>query len=90
MPDCILNMYVRAESFLCSLLTFCCAFSAVWLAFQDAFASSLLHAVNSMRKVMFLARSVTFLFAYEISRKPLNGFAPNLQEDVFDPSVGRV
>ena len=33
-------------------------------------------------KVLFLALSVTFLFflfAYEISREPLNGFAPNLQ-----------
>jgi len=32
-----------------------------------------------MRKVLFLALFVTFLFAYEISRELLNGFAPNSQ-----------
>jgi len=34
--------------------------------------------------------SVTFLIAYEIAREPLNGFAPNSQEDVFGPLVRRV
>jgi len=29
------------------------------------------------RKLLFLARSVCFLFVYEISLEPLNGFAPN-------------
>jgi len=32
---------------------------------------------SELRKVMFLALSVTFLFVYEISQEPLNGFAPN-------------
>jgi len=36
-------------------------------------------ARSELRKVLFLALSVTFLFVYEISREPLNGFAPNLQ-----------
>jgi len=29
--------------------------------------------------MLFLALSVTFLFIYEISREPLNGFVPNSQ-----------
>jgi len=33
-----------------------------------------------MRKVLFLALSVWFLFVYEISREPQNGFAPNSHE----------
>ena len=32
-----------------------------------------------MRKVLFLALSVTFLFVHEISWEPLNEFAPNSQ-----------
>ena len=35
-------------------------------------------ARSELRKVLFLALSVT-LFVYEISREPLNGFAPNSQ-----------
>jgi len=31
---------------------------------------------GELRKVLFLALSVTFLFVCEISREPLNGFAP--------------
>ena len=34
---------------------------------------------NELRKVLFLALSATFLFVYEISPEPLNGFAPNSQ-----------
>jgi len=34
-------------------------------------------ARSELRKVLFLALSVTFLFVHEISRKLLNGFAPN-------------
>ena len=34
---------------------------------------------SELRTVLFLALSVTFLFVYEISREPLNGFAPNSQ-----------
>jgi len=37
-------------------------------------------ARNELRQVQFLALSVTFLFVYEISWEPLNGFAPNSQE----------
>jgi len=36
-------------------------------------------ARSEVRKVLFLALSVTFLFVYEISREPPNGFAPNSQ-----------
>jgi len=36
-------------------------------------------ARGELRKVLFLALSVTFLFVREISREPLNGFAPNSQ-----------
>jgi len=36
-------------------------------------------ARSELREVLFLALSVTFLFVYEISREPLNGFAPNSQ-----------
>jgi len=32
---------------------------------------------SELRKVLFLALSVTFLFVYEIFREPLNGFATN-------------
>jgi len=32
-----------------------------------------------VRKVLFLALSVTFLFVHEISTGPVNGFAPNSQ-----------
>ena len=44
--------------------------------------SMFLHCIyfsSELRKVLFLALSVTFLFVYEISREPLNGFAPNSQ-----------
>jgi len=34
---------------------------------------------NELRKVLLLALSATFLFVYEISPEPLNGFAPNSQ-----------
>jgi len=34
---------------------------------------------SELRKVPFLALSVTFLFVHEISREPRNGFAPNSQ-----------
>jgi len=38
----------------------------------------LLTTRSELRKVLFLALSVcVLLFAYEISREPLNGFAPN-------------
>jgi len=36
------------------------------------------HAVNCVL-VLFWALSVAFLFVYEISREPLNGFVPNSQ-----------
>jgi len=36
-------------------------------------------ACSELPKVLFLALSVTFLFVYEISQQPLNGFAPNSQ-----------
>jgi len=35
-------------------------------------------AGSELRKVLFLALSVTSLFVYEISREPPNGFAPTL------------
>ena len=44
-------------------------------------------ARSELRKVLFLALSVSFLFVYEIYPEPLNGFAPNSQEDVFGPSL---
>jgi len=34
---------------------------------------------SQLRKVLFLAVSVTFLFVHEISPEPLKGFAPNSQ-----------
>jgi len=34
----------------------------------------LITARSELRKVLFLALSATFLFVYEISREPLNGF----------------
>jgi len=37
------------------------------------------NARSELRKVLFLALSVTFLFVYEISREPPNGFATNSQ-----------
>jgi len=42
---------------------------------------------SELRKILFfLALSVTFLFVYEMSRKQLNGFAPNSQGTCFIPS----
>jgi len=38
---------------------------------------ALIIARGELRKVLFLALSVTFLFVYKISCEPLNGFAPN-------------
>jgi len=35
---------------------------------------------SKLRKVLFLAPSVTSLFVSQISRESLNGFAPNSQE----------
>jgi len=32
---------------------------------------------SELHKVLFLVLSVTFLFVYEISWEPLNGFVPN-------------
>ena len=40
---------------------------------------TLFTARSELHKLLFLALSVTFLFAYEISREPLNGFGPNSQ-----------
>ena len=37
------------------------------------------HAVNCVRSCFWRCLSVTFLFVHEISREPLNGFAPNSQ-----------
>jgi len=42
----------------------------------DWLHAMLFTAHSELRKVLFLALSVTFLFVYEISREPLNGFAP--------------
>ena len=36
-------------------------------------------ARSELRKVLFLALSVTFLFVNQLSREPLNGFAQNSQ-----------
>ena len=44
---------------------------------MDWLHAMLFTAHSELRKVLFLALSVTFLFVYEISREPLNGFAPN-------------
>jgi len=40
--------------------------------------SILPHAVNCGRFCFWRRHAVVFLFAYEISQEPLNGFAPNL------------
>jgi len=40
---------------------------------------SVFTARSELRKVLFWALSVTFLFMYDIPRDPLNGFAPNSQ-----------
>ena len=45
---------------------------------------------SELRKVLFLALSVTILFAYEISLEPVNGFAPNSHGRRVGPSLGRV
>ena len=44
---------------------------------QPRVRAFLVTARSELRKVLFLALSVTFLFAYEISWETLNGFAPN-------------
>jgi len=45
----------------------------------DFIAIWFITAYSELRKVLFLALFVTFLFVYEISPEPLNGFAPNSQ-----------
>jgi len=49
-------------------------------------ATTVRHSISDLRTVLFLALSVTFLFVYEISPEPLNGFAPIDREDVSGPS----
>ena len=46
---------------------------------STACAQCLFTARSELRKVLFLTPSMTFLFVYEISWEPLNGFAPNSQ-----------
>jgi len=46
---------------------------------RDSPTPSLFTTRSELRDVLFLALSVTFLFVYEISREPLNGFSPNSQ-----------
>jgi len=63
-------------------------FNVPWLPtpnFYVFIARSQLHKV-----LLIMALSVTFLFVHEISQEPLNGFAPNSQEDVFGPSLRQV
>jgi len=57
---------------------------------STACAQCLFTGRSELRKVLLLTLSMTFLFVYEISREPLNGFAPNSQEGVFGPLLGRV
>ena len=57
---------------------YCCTSTIVTFVRLSMF----LHCIyfsSELCKVLFLALSVTFLFVYEISREPLNGFAPNSQ-----------
>ena len=42
----------------------------------NALQARLITARTELQNVLFLAPSVCFLFVYEISREPLNGFAP--------------
>jgi len=55
-----------------------------------AFILRLIAARGELRKVLFLALTVTFLFVYEISREPLNRLRQIHREDVFGPSLGWV
>jgi len=46
----------------------------------EAVVYTTITARSELRKVLFLAPSVcVFLFVYEMSQEPLNGFAPNSQ-----------
>ena len=45
--------------------------------YASVYESVSITARSELRKVLFLVLSVTFLFVYEISREPLNRFAPN-------------
>jgi len=56
-----------------------------WVKYDELFFT----ARSELHKVLFLAVSVTFLFVYEIFRKPLNGSAPNSQGRRVS-SLGRV
>jgi len=61
-------------------------FSMQWkYSFHCSMNSSIvmISARSELRKVLFLALSVTFLFVYEIYQEPLNGFAPNSQGSVW-------
>ena len=60
------------------------------LAHILVYSKLLFIARSELRKVLFLALSVTFLFVPQISREPLNGFASNSQEDVFGTLLERV
>jgi len=51
--------------------------SMLLLAHPHSISLSLPHAVNCGRFCFWRRQSVFFLFVYEISREPLNGFAPN-------------
>jgi len=42
-------------------------------------------SIVAKRSPISATAELLFLFVYEISRKPLNGFAPNSRGDVLDP-----
>jgi len=60
------------------------------IAREPNFGRLLPHTVNCVRFCFWRRQSVTFLFAYEIYREPLNRFSPVHAEDVFGPLLGRV
>jgi len=61
-----------------------------WLVTCFGFFVDLFLLLPHASKVLFLALSVTCLFVPQISREPVNGFAPNSHWRRVGPSLGRV
>jgi len=53
--------------------------SALQICYVIVIITVIFTTYSELHEALFLALSVTFLFVYEISPEPLNGFVPNSQ-----------
>ena len=74
-PTTFALLFLHVIAFSNSLPTSLLTDSKIWVKNP----TQVFTARRELRKVLFWALSVTFLFVYEIYREPLNGFAPHSQ-----------